>query len=100
MNGASVEIIGPFIEGFFAIAAAVVFSVYEERDFFLYCLPAYPTIIYASFMMWKYQKGLTVYPEDEMEEANDYTTEMIVNYQTSQSFGYTDRLVEKYKTML
>lgn len=71
---------GPIIEGMFAIIAAVVFSVLEERDFFIWTLPAYPVLILSSYMMWKYQKGITVYSHSFMDEANEFTTEMIVNY--------------------
>lgn len=100
LNGASIEMLGPYIEGIFGILAAIGFSLYEERDFFLYCLPAYPVLIFAAYMMWKYQKGIIIFSEEHKEEADDFATEMIVNYQTSQSFGFIDPFVEKYTKIL
>lgn len=37
---------------------------------------------------------------DDLEYAYEFTTEMITNYQTAQSFGFPEIMVEKYKKML
>jgi ABC-type multidrug transport system fused ATPase/permease subunit len=94
LNGAGIESIGPILEGLFGILAGIGFALYEERDFFLYCIPAYPVLIASSYMMWRYQKGLVISSEKYMEAAHEFSTEMIINYQTSQSFGYVDKLVD------
>ena len=100
LNGVSVEAVGPYIEAFCGVATAVALSLTEERDFFVWCLPGYPVLMASSYMMWKYQKGLIVHAEDQLEDADDYTTEMILNYQTAQSFGFPGMLVTKYERML
>lgn len=83
LNGASFEMIGPILEGLCGVAVAIGISLTEERDFFVYCIPAYPVLILSSLMMWKYQKGLIVHSEKYVEEADDFSTEMICNYQTA-----------------
>lgn len=92
--------IGPVLEGITGVVVAIVISLTEERDFFIYCIPAYPVLFLSSWMMWKYQKGIIVHSEKYVEDADDFSTEMIVNYQTAQSFGFTDELCKKYEQML
>ena len=54
LNGVSVEVIGPYIEALCGVITALVLSLLEESDFFVWCLPAYPVIMISSYMMWQY----------------------------------------------
>ena len=83
LNGASIESIGPYLEAICAIMTGLALCIYEERDMLLYCIPAFPLFIYSSYFMWRYQSGLYYSSDAHMDEINEFSNEMISNFQTA-----------------
>jgi len=100
LNGASIEKLGPWVEGFCSIVAAIIIAAVFCPEQMIACVLCLPVLVVCSRTMWAYQKGLTRQATAFAGEAAQLSQEMIKNFRTVQSLGHEEEIIKKYEDYL
>lgn len=100
INGVSSEGLGPICEASFAMLGGVIIAFIYCWQEALICLVISPFMVVGSAIAMELQKGLTEDSGEKSKHANLLAGDSVINFKTVQSFGYTDKIVEKYRDLL